>query len=404
MAGAVLVINCGSSSIKYSLFDANASRTLADGIVERLGQAGSRHVHRSHAPGGDPEEIVQETPIPNHRTGVERIARRIEESSVEGGAIEIAAVGHRVAHGGSGFTGPAVIDDGVLARIAEFVHLAPLHMPANLTGIEITTALWPQALQVAVFDTAFHHTVPEHAYRYALPVDLADRHGVRRFGFHGTSHEHASKQAARMLGRPLSEVNVVVLHLGNGASACAVSGGRSLDTSMGMTPLEGLVMGTRSGDLDPGVVLQLAQADGLSVEEVERLLHRESGLKGLCGANDMRDIARRAAEGDGPAELALAVFSYRVRKYIGAYAAVLPVLDAVVFTGGIGENSAPVRDRACANLEHLGIRFDNAKNAAPNGEPRDISTDASLVKVLVIPANEELEIAQQTLRCLRDAP
>ncbi len=403
MAGAVLVINCGSSSIKYSLYNADASSELAEGIIERLGQDGSRHVHRGQTSGGPPEELVDETPIPDHRSGVERIARRLEESPAGGEGIEIAAVGHRVAHGGSGFSGPVAIDESVLARMAEFTRLAPLHMPANLTGIEITTALWPDALQVAVFDTAFHHTVPEHAYRYALPVDVADRHGVRRFGFHGTSHEHASKDAARMLGRPHDEVNVVVLHLGNGASACAVSGGRSLDTSMGMTPLEGLVMGTRCGDLDPGVVLQLAQAEGFSVEKVERMLHRESGLKGLCGANDMRDVAGRASAGDPAAELALAVFSYRVRKYIGGYAAVLPGLDAVVFTGGIGENAAPVRRQACTDLGHLGIRLDHAKNDAPNGEPRDISTDDSPVKVLVIPANEELEIAQQALRCLAEA-
>jgi len=310
------------------------------------------------------------------------------------------AVGHRVVHGGEEFYRPTQIDDAVLATVKRLAPLAPLHNPANIAGIEVARAAFPKTPQVAVFDTAFHHTLPPVAYRYALPHETYQQHGVRRYGFHGTSHQFVAKQVAAHLERPLARLNAIVLHLGNGASAAAIENGRSVDTSMGLTPLEGLIMGTRSGDIDPAIVFHLARQAGMELEEIDRLLNRESGLRGICGDNDMREVERRAAAGDEQAELAVAMFAYRIKKYLGAYMAVLGRVDAIAFTAGIGENSPTVRARCLAGLEPLGVELDEGRNTAGRGACYEIQADTSGVKVLVVATDEELEIAEQTLACL----
>jgi acetate kinase len=328
--------------------------------------------------------------VPDHRAGIESILASIDLRS------PIAAVGHRVVHGGSRFTGPTLIDDAVEQAIDELSALAPLHNPANLVGIRAARAALPDVPQVAVFDTAFHQSMPPAAYTYAVDSAVAERHGIRRYGFHGTSHKYVSERAAEFLGRPLAELKTIVLHLGNGASACAVDGGRSIDTSMGMTPLQGLVMGTRSGDIDPAAVVALLRA-GMSVDEVDGLLNRRSGLLGLTGSGDMRDVQGAADGGDAAAEAALAVYRHRIRHYVGAYAASLGGLDAIVFTAGVGENNGTLRRQALDGLGFLGVRVDDARNDSPSREARRISPDDAAVAVLVIPTAEELEIARQAL-------
>jgi acetate kinase len=387
----VLVLNTGSSSIKYQLFDMGAEAVLAAGLLERIGEATSRLTHQAGAGG----PVVTEARVADHREGLTRIFEVLGASG--DGAGELAGIGHRVVHGGERFSAPALIDDEVVEAIREQVPLAPLHNPANLLGIQTARALFPATPQVAVFDTAFHRTMPPRAWRYALPRDLADRLHVRRYGFHGTSHAFVARAAAAHLGRPLAEVNLVTMHLGNGASVAAVAGGRCVDTSMGLTPLEGLVMGTRSGDLDPAVVVYLHREAGLSVDQIDELLNKRSGLLGLAGANDMREVERRAGAGDEHAREALDIYCYRVRKYVGAYAAALGRVDALVFTAGIGEHSQAVRAGVCAGLERFGVRLDAARNAQPAAGPRTVSADGSEVAVLVVPTDEELEIARQTL-------
>lgn len=299
-------------------------------------------------------------------------------------------------HGGLRFTEPTVITDEVLKEIERLVPVAPLHNPANITGIRTAQALRPDLPQVAVFDTAFHTTMPEYAARYAIDVETADAHRIRRYGFHGTSHAYVSRKTAELLGRAPKDVNVIVLHLGNGASASAVAGGRCVETSMGLTPLEGLVMGTRSGDIDPAVTFHLKRVAGMSADEIDVLLNKKSGLVGLCGDNDMREIRRRIDEGDARAALAFDIYVHRLKKYIGAYSAVLGRVDAVVFTAGVGENSSPVREAAIGGLEELGLVVDADLNAVRSGEPRLISPDYARVAVAVVPTDEELEIANQT--------
>jgi acetate kinase len=387
----VLVLNTGSSSIKYQLFEMEDRTVLASGLLERVGEEASRLTHR--AEGAEP--LVVDGRVADHRDGFDRVFRAFASSGGLSG--DLAGIGHRVVHGGERFSAPARIDDEVIAAIREQVPLAPLHNPSNLLGIEISRAAFPSAPQVAVFDTAFHRTMPPRAYRYALPRDLAHRFHIRRYGFHGTSHAHVSRKAAEHLGRPLAEVNLVTMHLGNGASVAAVAGGRCIDTSMGLTPLEGLVMGTRSGDLDPAIVLFLHREARLSVDEIDTLLNRESGMKGLAGVNDMRQVERRAADGDQLAQEALDVYCYRIRKYVGAYAAALGRLEALVFTAGVGENSVAVRAGVCRGLERFGVRIDDARNRLRSRKPRTVSTDDSMVAVLVVPTDEELEIAEQTL-------
>ncbi|MCQ8768824.1 acetate kinase [Streptomyces telluris] len=390
----VLVLNSGSSSVKYQLLDMADGARLAVGLVERIGEETSRLAHTPLATGGAKRE--QEAPIADHEAALQAVAAELAADGLGLDSPELAAIGHRVVHGGQKFTAPTVITDEVLAEIERLVPVAPLHNPANVTGIRTAQALRPDLPQVAVFDTAFHTTMPEAAARYAIDVATADAHMVRRYGFHGTSHAYVSRETAKLLGKDPSEVNVIVLHLGNGASASAVERGRCVDTSMGLTPLEGLVMGTRSGDLDPAVILHLSRNAGMSTDEIDALLNKKSGLIGLCGDNDMREIRRRIDEGDERAALAFDIYVHRLKKYIGAYYAVLGTVDAVAFTAGVGENAAPVREAAVAGLEGLGLAVDADRNAVRSGEPRLISPDGARVAVAVVPTDEELEIATQT--------
>lgn len=366
----VFVVNSGSSSIKYQLVDLDTETAVMSGLIERIGE-----------PGSD---------VADHASGLRGVLDRL------GTGHDISAVGHRVVHGGEMYTDATVITDEVEAGIDALSPLAPLHNPANLQGIRAARAALPDIPHVAVFDTAFHHTLPPAAYTYAIDAALAKKHGVRRYGFHGTSHKYVSEQAAVFLGRPLNELKIIVLHLGNGASVAAIDGGESVETSMGMTPLEGLVMGTRSGDVDPAVLVHLHRQAGLSVDDLDTMLNRKSGLLGLTGNGDMRDVQAAAVAGDEVAEAALAVYRHRLRRYIGAYLVHLGGLDAIVFTAGVGENNSLLRRRSLAGLEFLGIHVDADRNEVRSKHPRAISPDRSPVAVLVIPTNEELEIARQT--------
>ena len=394
----ILVINTGSSSIKYQLFAMEDASVMATGLVERIGDAGSRLVHASWPDDtGRRREWTDEESVTDHHAGMQRIADALTHA--EGGVIrdagQIDGVGHRVVHGGETFHAPALIDAEVLEGIRANVPLAPLHNPANLAGIEVARELFPQAPQVAVFDTAFHQSMPPHAFHYALPRRLYRDHHLRRYGFHGTSHAWVAQAAATLVGRPLEELNLITLHLGNGASATAIEAGRSIDTSMGLTPLEGLVMGTRSGDIDPAIHAFLAEQERLSLAEIDTLLNRESGLKGICGRTDMRDIEQQADAGDESARLALDIYVYRIRKYIGAYWAVLGTVDAIVFTAGVGENAASVRARVCTGLDGFGVVIDGERNRADSSDARAIHAAGSRTAVLIVPTNEELAIAQQ---------
>jgi len=397
----VIVVNSGSSSIKYETFDLRSLSAASKGLLERIGAKDSRLKHRWLGASGKWEEIVETRPIADHREGFSFILEVSGRSRSGSETPEIFGVGHRVVHGGEKFREPAIIDDATLGAIEELIPLAPLHNPANVTGIKVMRELLPQVPQVAVFDTAFHQTMPPRAFHYALPYDFYRSYGVRRYGFHGTSHRYVAAEASRHIGVPPDQLNLVTLHLGNGASATAVERGKSIDTSMGLTPLEGLIMGTRCGDLDPAVHFYLARKTGKAVEEIEGILNKESGLKGICGMNDMREIQERAQKGDAQAELAVEMFCYRVKKYIGSYYAALGTVDAVVFTGGIGENSALVRSKSCDGLSGLGITVDDHINNAATGGIREIQTAESRVRILVIPTNEEREIAQQTVGIIK---
>ncbi|OPF74229.1 acetate kinase [Streptomyces antioxidans] len=370
----VLVLNSGSSSVKYQLLDMADGSRPASGIVERIGEG----------------------PVADHAAALKQVADELAAEGLGLDSPELAAVGHRVVHGGTRFTEPTLITDEVVGEIEKLIPLAPLHNPANVTGIKVARSLRPDLPQVAVFDTAFHSTIPEAAARYAIDVATADRWGVRRYGFHGTSHAYVSRATAELLGREPAEVNTIVLHLGNGASASAVRGGRCVETSMGLTPLEGLVMGTRSGDIDPAAIFHLSRVGGMSTDEIDTLLNKRSGLAGLCGDNDMREIGRRMGEGDRAAQLAFDIYVHRLRKYVGAYTAVLGRVDAVAFTAGVGENSPAVREAAMRGLGAFGIEVDGVRNALRSASARLISTEASRVAVAVVPTDEELEIASQT--------
>ena len=391
------VINCGSSSIKMEVFAVPALAPIAGALLERIGTPESRlRLNRREADGTVREE-VHSRPVADHAAGFGLILEFHARDRIIREEGELAVIAHRVVHGGDRFAAPTLVDDSVIAAIRDLGSLAPLHNPANLLGIEAALRLFPRTPQVAVFDTAFHQTLPPHAFRYAVPGELYDRHRVRRYGFHGSSHAYVAREAARHLGRAPQEINLITLHLGNGASAAAVAGGKSIDTSMGLTPLEGLAMGTRCGDLDPAVHFYLLRQTGMTPAELETLLNSGSGLKGLCGVADMREIQGRAAAGDSQAELALEIFCYRIKKYIGAYAAALGRLDAVVFTGGIGENSAVVRQKVCAGLENFGIALDEGRNEEAVGTLATICRDGSPVAVLVVPTEEELEMARQAM-------
>lgn len=388
----VLVINSGSSSLKYALVDPEADAPLADGLVERIGEAEGRITHRV----GEDEQVFSE-PVPDHGTAFARVHSLLQDGAMAG-AGPLTAVGHRVVHGGSRFTEPVVVTREVLEAIEEVVPLAPLHNPANLLGIRAAMAAYPEAPHVVVFDTAFHATLPPQAYTYAIDAEVADAHRLRRYGFHGTSHRYVSRAAADYLGIPVAQLDMVSLHLGNGASACAIKNGLSVETSMGVGPLEGLVMGTRSGDVDPTVVFTLLAA-GMTPAEVDTLLNRQSGLKGLCGDNDMRVVRQRAEDGDASAARALEVYVHRIKKYVGAYLAVLGRADAVVFTAGVGENDWWIRQEVCRGLQVFGIAIDEQRNRGlrAGGEIRDITAKGAPVRVLVIPTDEEREIAQEAV-------
>ncbi|PID48793.1 MAG: acetate kinase [Proteobacteria bacterium] len=367
----ILVLNAGSSSIKYQVFAMDQQQAILKGLIDRIGETGSE--------------------IPDHHAALERIALHLRTE-----ALPIQAIGHRVVHGGDYFQQPALINAKVIEAIQAMIPLAPLHNPANLEGIRVAQSLFPDLPQVAVFDTAFHQTMPAKAYRYAIPNDLYRKHKVRRYGFHGTSHHYVAEQAAAYLEHDLHSLNLISAHLGNGCSMTAIAQGLSVDTSMGMTPLEGLVMGTRSGNIDPGLFLFLQKQLGLSAIDIDTLLNKHSGLKGLCGVSDMRQIQQLAEENHEQAQLAESLFVYHIRKYMGAYTAVLGKVDAVIFTGGIGEHSAHIREQVCHDLNVLGITLDKTRNQAKHSGIRTIHSKASRVKVLVIPTNEELAIARYT--------
>lgn len=390
----VLVVNAGSSSLKYQLIDPASDRTLARGLVERLG---SPDADLRHWPGSG-DELVIDCPGTDP---AQALGMMLDAFAQHGPPLEdLRAIGHRVVHGGPRFTSATLIDADVIDAIRDLIPLAPLHNPVNLDGIETMCKLRPDLPQVAVFDTSFHAGLPAAAKTYPLPIEVAERWQIRRYGFHGTSVAYVSATAAAVLGRNTADLGMIVCHLGNGASVTAVDAGRSIDTSMGFSPLEGLMMGSRVGDLDASVPLYLQREAGLSVDEVDHLLNRESGMLGMAGATDMRAVEADAAAGDENAALALGIYAYRLRKYIGAYHAVLPRTDALVFTGGVGENAADLRAEVCGALPHLGIRLDAASNAVRSHEARRIDDGSAPVAVLVVPTNEELQIARETVHLL----
>ena len=390
----VLVINAGSSSLKYQLIDMTNESALAVGLCERIGINNGIITQKRL----DGKKLEIQTDLPNHKIALGEVVKALTDS--EFGVIkdmtEINAVGHRVVHGGEKFTTSALIDTSVEKAIKDCFELAPLHNPPNMMGITACAEIMPGTPMVAVFDTAFHMTLPAYAFMYALPYDLYEKHGIRKYGFHGTSHMYVSRRAAAMLGKPEKDVKVITCHLGNGSSITAVKGGKSVETSMGFTPLEGVAMGTRCGSIDPAVVPFIMEKEGLSTREIDSLMNKKSGVLGISGiSNDFRDLDEAASSGNQRAELALEVFAYKIKKFIGEYSAVLNGADAVVFTAGIGENSATIRKRILSGLEGLGIKIDDEKNKI-RGQEIDISTPDSKVRVLVIPTNEELAIARDT--------
>lgn len=390
----ILVVNCGSSSIKYKLMDMEKENVLLTGLSERIGISGSRIKQQSH----NGEELILEQDLPNHKAALENILNCITDTKY--GAIsnisEIAAVGHRVVHGGEKFNKSVVIDDELMKVLEEMSELAPLHNPPNIIGIKTCQELIPHAAQVAVFDTAFHAEMPKHAYTYAIPYEYYEKYKIRRYGFHGTSHKFVSRRAAEILGKPVEELKIVVCHLGNGSSIAAVGNGVSQDTSMGFTPLPGLPMGTRTGDIDPAIVPFLMEKENLSVSEVNNVLNKKSGVLGISGlSSDFRDLEDAANQGNERAELALSMFAYGIVKYIGAYTAALGGLDAIVFTGGIGENSKDMRARVLRSLAYTGLQIDEEKNNS-RGKEVIISKPGSSLVAMVVPTNEELMIARET--------
>ena len=401
----ILVINSGSSSIKFQLLEMESESVLATGLVERIGETEGL-IKCTMRPGNKDELVVNRTTVvADHKTGM-RLVVELLSDSVQGVIAdpgEIDAIGHRVVHGGEYFHLPTVISKDVLTAIEKNIPLAPLHNPANLDGIRVAQELFAGVPQVAVFDTAFHQTIPPHAYLYAIPHALYEQQRVRRYGFHGTSHKFVASECARLMGKPLEEVNLISIHLGNGCSMTAVENGRSVDTTLGMTPLEGLVMGTRSGDIDPAIHAFLARNCNMDIEAIDDMLNKQSGLKGLCGMNDMRDIHGAIAKGNKLAELALEVQTYRNKKYLGAYMAVLGRVDAIIFTAGIGENDSIVREKTLHGLEPFGIVMDLEANKQRFKQPALLSKVESRVQLWVIPTNEELAIARETKDVLKNA-
>ncbi|WP_051133558.1 acetate kinase [Nocardia paucivorans] len=393
----VLVVNSGSSSIKYRLLEPDTGAVAASGLVERIGEPEGAIEHHD----GD-RTLTQRERIPDHTAGLRLAFAKFAETGHDLAGAGVRAVGHRVVHGGEVFYRPTLIDDRVVATIRELSALAPLHNPANALGIEAVRTLLPNTPQVAVFDTAFFHNLPDAAKTYAIDARVADIYGIRRYGFHGTSHEYVSCCAAELLGRPRESVNQIVFHLGNGASASAIRGGRPIDTTMGLTPLEGLVMGTRSGDLDPGIIPHLVRAAGLDIDGIDQLLNRDSGLRGMAGVNDFRELRRLIGEGDRAARLAYDVYIHRLRRYLGAYLVELGTVDAITFTAGVGENASDVRADALAGLSHFGIVVDPERNTADDRRARFISPPGAEVAVLVVPTDEELAIARAAVTVIDD--
>ena len=392
----ILVINSGSSSIKYQLFSMPEERVLAKGAVERIGEAAATVTYESFQEDAS-YRYEKEQVISDHQQGLETINQLLLDG--QHGVIrapeEIAVVGHRVVHGGEKFSQPTAITPAVVEQIEQLIPLAPLHNPPNLMGIRVAQRVFPSAQQVAVFDTAFHQTLPDYVYRYAIPNRLYDQHRIRVYGMHGTSHQYVAQEAARYLSKPLESLNLITIHLGNGCSMTAIRQGQSVDTSMGLSPLAGLMMGTRSGDIDPAIPYFLSQEEGLSPAEIDALLNKESGLMGIAGRNDLRVIMEQHETGDALSTLALRMYCYRIKRFIGAYLAALGRVDALVFTAGVGENSAYVREHSCQGLDHLGIAIDADKNQQSVRGAQAIQATNSPVEVLVVPTNEELAIAQQ---------
>ncbi|TFZ39587.1 acetate kinase [Soehngenia longivitae] len=395
----ILVINCGSSSLKYQLIDMEGEKVLAKGLVERIGIEGSRIKHEPI----NAEKVVIEEPIQDHKKALKMVVEAIV--SKEHGVIEsmnqITAVGHRVVHGGEDFSKSVIITDKVMEALEKNIELAPLHNPPNITGIEACKAIMPDVPMVAVFDTAFHQTIPEENYIYAIPYEYYEKYKIRRYGFHGTSHKYVAFRTAEILGRDLKDLNIVTCHLGNGASITAIKSGVSIDTSMGFTPLEGLAMGTRSGNIDPAIIPFLMKKENMSCDEVNDVLNKESGVLGVSGiSSDFRDLEDEAAKGNKRAQLALNLFANRVKKYIAAYIAELGRVDAIVFTAGVGENSPLIRKMVCDGLNFIGVSIDNELNDV-KGKERIISSEDSKVKVLIVPTNEELMIARETMELVK---
>ena len=391
----ILVINCGSSSLKYQLINSETEAVLAKGLCERIGIEGSVITYQ---PAGGEKEVT-ESPMPTHTQAIQLVLDALtnEKSGVIKSLAEVGAVGHRVVHGGEKFTTSTLLTDEAMAAIEECNDLAPLHNPANLIGIRACQELMPNVPMVAVFDTAFHQTMPEEAYLYGLPYEYYENYKVRRYGFHGTSHSYVSKKAAELAGKPYEEMKTIVCHLGNGASLSAVKNGKSVDTSMGLTPLEGLIMGTRSGDMDPAIMEYIAKKENLDIAGVMNVLNKKSGVLGVSGvSSDFRDLEEAAAAGNERAAKALAAYNYRVVKYIGSYVAAMDGVDAIVFTAGLGENGKTMRKAVCEHLTYLGIKIDDEANSV-RGKDIVISTPDSKVQVMVIPTNEELAIARETL-------
>ena len=394
----ILVINCGSSSLKYQLINSETEGVLAKGLCERIGIDGML----TYQPEGGEKE-KSEIAMPTHTEAINAVLAALtnEKSGVIKSLSEVGAVGHRVVHGGEKFTSSCLINDESMKAIEECNDLAPLHNPANLIGIRACQELMPGVPMVAVFDTAFHQTMPDVAYTYGIPYEYYEKYKVRRYGFHGTSHSYVSKRTAEIVGKPYDQMKIIVCHLGNGASISAVNCGKSVDTSMGLTPLEGLVMGTRSGDLDPSIIDFVGKKEGLSLDEMNEVLNKKSGMLGISGvSSDGRDLEAAAESGNKRAQLALDVFDYRVIKYIGAYAAAMNGVDAIAFTAGIGENNIKMRKDVCSSLTYLGVKLDEEKNNV-RGEERIISADDSKVQVLLVPTNEELAIARETLALVK---
>lgn len=396
----ILVLNCGSSSIKYKLFEMETKEVLAQGGIEKIGLTGS--FLKLTLPNG--EKKILEKDIPEHTVGVEFIFHTL--TSAEYGAIksldELDAVGHRMVHGGERFSQSVVLNKEVLDAFTACNDLAPLHNPANLKGVNAVSALLPNIPQVGVFDTAFHQTMPAHAYMYAIPYELYEKYGVRRYGFHGTSHRYVSQRVCEFLNMPVEGSRIITCHVGNGGSISAVKDGKCIDTTMGLTPLEGLMMGTRSGDIDGGAVTFIMEKEGLNATGVSNLLNKKSGLAGIsCISSDMREVSSAAKEGNERAQLALDMYFYRIKKYIGAYAAAMGGVDVILFTGGVGENQADCREIACSGLEYMGVKIDHDVNNVTHGEEAIISAADSKVKVVVIPTDEEMMIASDTMNLLK---